>query len=175
MQQNDKYDDSSNTPARRKSILKNNYLSINELEKKKAVDRIENEVNNSFKLTDKKEKIEVISATNTWDFSRMKELVNTIFEHDAYIASIMSVIIYCIFADDVRVGFLTTTWDLFIDIVLILSFLIFGAEFILSFIFKTNYLFTFYCYIDLLSFLSIILDIQLFLNPYNDYNTYRYK
>ncbi len=140
-------------PSRRKSILKNNYLTYNEFEKKKAIDRIENEVNNSFKLTDRKEKVEVMITTNTWDFNRMKELINTIFEHDAYIASIMSIIIYCIFADDVRIGFLSTNWDLFIDIVLVLSMITFGVEFVLSIIFKTNYLFTFYCYIDLLSFL----------------------
>ncbi len=174
MKQLDKYDDSSNSPTKRKSILKNNYVNMNESEKKKVADKIENEVNNSMKIkTEKRDKVETNDTINFSKYNRIKEIVNVIFEHDAYRGTIMSIIFFCIFADDFRMGFLNATWDLFIDIFLILFLIFFGIELALFSVFKYNYLFTFYFYIDLLSFLSVFIDIQLFFEPYNNYNTYR--
>lgn len=176
MQHNERFDDTSNNPVRRKSILKNNYLSMNETEKKKTGEKIDIEQITDLKLIEKKEKVETnIYLSNRWDYNRLKEILDLVFEHDGYFASISSLVIYCIFADDIRFGFLSISWDMFIDISLLIIMIIFGIEFILSCTFKTNYLLTFYCYIDLLSLLSIVMDIQLLLNPFNDFHWYRYK
>ena len=67
--------------------------------------------------------------------------------------------IYALFGDDIRVMATTKSADTGFDAMTILCLVVFSIEIIMSILCKRDYLFSFFFWLDVVSTLSLILDI----------------
>ena len=71
------------------------------------------------------------------------------------------VALYSLFSDDIRMAGFDASADLAFDVVHMILILIFGVEIILNWVAIEDYPFSFYFFLDLISSLSILLDISM--------------
>lgn len=69
-----------------------------------------------------------------------------------------------LYMDDIRVGFIPKSGDLYVDTVMLTCFISFLFELIYSSIMQKDYLFSFFFWLDLAALLSILFDIYYLLN-----------
>ena len=70
--------------------------------------------------------------------------------------------VYSLFGDDIRTVGFGKNEDLFFDAVNIMLMIVFGVEILLSSVALDNYFLSFFFFLDIISSLSLIIDISLF-------------
>lgn len=162
----EKNEESVSAPAvKRKSILKNNFVGPLSPDKhKNSHIQISNQQSQESK--ENKQTHFCIS------YNVAKIFFITLFNQNWYVVAMSFFTIYSLFADDIRMAFLPKSSDAIIDSFLIVSMVLNGMEWVISTIFKDNYVLSFYFFVDLCSALSIVFDVQLIFNPYNTYKDY---
>jgi len=72
--------------------------------------------------------------------------------------------IYALFGDDIRVLTTTKPADIYFDVITIVAMATFTVEILLGVLSKINYTCSFYFWLDIISTLSLITDIQMISN-----------
>ena len=67
--------------------------------------------------------------------------------------------IIVLYADDIRIAFLDKSWDFLVDCLLLASMLIFLVEMLIQSYCLTDYLGSFFFWLDLISLMSMPLDV----------------
>ena len=106
----------------------------------------------------KSKEIDVFSSNETIKKKRFFVLTS-ILESKLTQIIITLFTIYALFADDMRIACTSKNTDYVFDGFTITCFIIFFLEIILSIIVKENYIFSFFFWLDLISTISLIIDI----------------
>ena len=95
----------------------------------------------------------------------LKEYINKALDSYPFIGFMMSITIYVLFISDIKSAFLTKEVDPAINISQAICFGLFSLELILASIAQKNYLFSFFFWLDLISTISLIQDIDFMFAP----------
>jgi len=93
-----------------------------------------------------------------------KKRVKKILDHTAFSLFIGVFTIYALFGDDIRIMATTASADIVFDVFTIIALLAFTLEIIFTLIVDKKYLWSFFFWLDLISTISLILDLQFFAN-----------
>lgn len=88
-----------------------------------------------------------------------KEFLQKILNNNYVVALITLLTLYCLFGDDFRTAFVPKDYDIVFNVISIIAILVFTLEIIISIIVKPNYYLSFFFWLDLLSAISIFLDL----------------
>lgn len=97
-------------------------------------------------------------------FKRIKKRVVKILDSIYYIISMLIVTLYILFVSDIQSAFLTNEFDDTLTNLQVLCLALFVAELMLNCIFFDNYNWTFYFWLDLISTISLITEIDFMFN-----------
>lgn len=83
------------------------------------------------------------------------------FLENKYVSIFVTLVtVYALFGDDIRVMATNKNADPYFDAFTIIAIIIFGTEIILSVIAKKDYFLSFFFYLDIVSTVSLVFDIQ---------------
>jgi len=97
-------------------------------------------------------------------FERKKDeqkypFLNRILDNTVFGIFITIITVYALFGDDFRVLLFNKPADIFFDIITIIAFIAFTFEITISIFAVKGYLFSFFFFLDVISTLSLILDL----------------
>lgn len=91
----------------------------------------------------------------------LKKKLNAFIDHSAVQVLTTTLSIYALFGDDIRVVAFNKHADLTFDVLTIIALVVFSVEIVISFMAKPEYRFGFFFWLDLISTVSLILDLQM--------------
>lgn len=98
-----------------------------------------------------------------WNFEcsneRLKALLEKIINNNYTMTFVSLLTVYCLFGDDVRTAFVDKSYDFVFTIISIICIFFFGLEIAASIVVKPNYYLSFFFWLDLVSAVSILLDL----------------
>lgn len=101
------------------------------------------------------------------DAKNAKSIYNLILENIFFTILIANITIYSLFSDDVKILFTQKSADIVFDILNIIAIVLFSSEILLSFIGKPTYRWSFFFYLDIISTVSMLLDLTWISNSFN--------
>ena len=175
----------------KRSIKEN--IELNDTEKNKNLNEIsqrsknsENSENSEIKKLkispkeknekDKKMQINTLSETQTKEIviektqSKWQKKVSKFLNSTPILSFTTILTIWALFSNDILYSFLPKKFDEPFNIIQCIILFIFTLEFILNCLSKENYLFTFFYYLDFISTISLIQDIDYVMNPFMGYS-----
>lgn len=105
-------------------------------------------------------KVKIDNITRIEEVSIMKENIKNIVENKYFNILVTFISIYSLYADDFKTLFVSNTYDTLFSSIMILIILIFMIEIILTTIVDENYLCDLYFYVDVISTISLLLDVH---------------
>ena len=146
------------------------------IEKNENTDKNNENPNNNQEKTKISIKPSTISETLTKEFeikhkdSKWKKKVTKFLDSTPILITMSILTIWALFASDIEYAFLSKKVDYAFNVIQIIIFCIFTLEFILTCITKNYYIFSFFFYLDLISTISLIQDIDYIMNPFMGYS-----
>lgn len=98
--------------------------------------------------------------------NKISKMINQILDSYYYILFMSIITIYVLFISDISSGFLTKEYDNPIMITQVFCFVLFSVELILGIIGLKDYTFSFFFWLDIISTISIIQDIDFMFDPF---------
>jgi len=95
--------------------------------------------------------------------SKLKISIDKFLENNLYVIFMTLVTIYALFGTDISVAFLSQELDSTFDYVTTVAFLLFLIELVLSCYAKKDYIFSFFFWLDFVSTISLIMEIDFIL------------
>ncbi len=96
---------------------------------------------------------------------KLQKAILSYLENNYYIIFMCIVTFYALFSNDINIGFLPYYTDIYFDIISTIAFALFFVEIILSCYARENYTFSFFFWLDLISTLSLIMEIDFIFTP----------
>ena len=90
---------------------------------------------------------------------RMKAFLVKMINNNYTMTFVSLLTVYCLFGDDMRTAFVDKSYDFIFTIISILCIFFFGLEIAASIVVKPNYYLSFFFWLDLVSAVSILLDL----------------
>ncbi len=97
--------------------------------------------------------------------SKLKISIDKFLENNLYVIFMTLVTIYALFGTDISVAFLSQELDSTFDYVTTVAFLLFLIELVLSCYAKKDYIFSFFFWLDFVSTISLIMEIDFIFSP----------
>ena len=159
----------------RKSLINENMGTMNEIDvdEPKPIEIDESSLalkprktNFSNKVTSFANKVSTLmipssknSKESIFTIEKFKSLLERTINNNYTMAFITMLTIFCLFGDDCRTAFVSKDYDLVFNIISIICIVIFSLEIIISIVVKPDYYLSFFFWLDLVSALSIMLDL----------------
>ena len=97
--------------------------------------------------------------------SQLKIIIDKFLENNLYVIFMTLVTIYALFGTDISVAFLSQELDSTFDYISTVAFVLFVIELLLSCYAKKDYVFSFFFWLDLVSTISLIMEIDFIFTP----------
>jgi hypothetical protein len=90
---------------------------------------------------------------------KFKEWLEKLLTNNYSMGFITILTIYCLFGDDIRTGFVDKNYDIVFNVISLVCIFIFTLEICISIVVRPTYYLSFFFWLDLISALSILLDL----------------
>lgn len=97
--------------------------------------------------------------------NKLKESINKLFNDSFFVICMTIVTLYALLGSDISVAFLSKKYDYIFDILSTLALVLFFVELLLNIYADKQYIFSFFFWLDLVSTLSLIMEIDFIFSP----------
>ena len=104
--------------------------------------------------------------------THFKENISKFLENNVYIICMTIITVYALFGYDISLAFFTSKYDAIFQILSTIAFISFLIELFLNSYAKNDYLFSFFFWLDLISTITLIMEIEYIFFPI--LNTFKY-
>ena len=146
--------------------IKNNKLNLNNEKEKVLVNLDENKARIQFLRKGSMSITKIEKDPTCWE--KFSVITLKILENNYYLIFMCLITFFVLFSNDINSGFLPIGTDFYFKIASLCAFVLFSLEIILSSLVRENYLFSFFFWLDVLSTLSLLMEIDFIFNPIID-------